>query len=129
MNLKDQLIHDICVLQERINCCYDEAPQRLRDVKKLEERQRKAVDTYLDEVRPRLTFDSKPAFASKSKVNFAELDEAGVFSRHVDPINPKVIDICHCINGEIVESDNGIYWCKTCGSFPVITAGPKTVEQ
>lgn len=77
MELKDQLIHDICVLQERINRCYNEAPQRLEDVEKLMNRQRKAVDTYLDEVRPILTFDPTPAFASKSKLNFTELDEEG----------------------------------------------------
>ena len=138
MELKDQLIHDICVLQERINCCYDEAPQRLDDAKKLEERQRKAVDTYLDEARPRLTFDDKPAFASKSKVNFAELDEEGHgFSpRRVDPQLLTSSDWCKCISRigsmRYTTTEHIFRICRSCQKEiegTRVEKGPKTVEQ
>lgn len=95
MNLKDQLIHDICVLEERITRCYDDVTPRLEEIEKLKKRQRKAVDTYLDEVRPEirateglLKWAEKNGAAYDGKnTNFAELDEEGKgFSpRRVDP--------------------------------------------
>lgn len=30
---------------------------------------------------------------------------------------------CKCgNNSEIIKSNNGIYWCKNCGLYPIITA-------
>jgi hypothetical protein len=49
MNPKDQLIHDICVLQERINFYYANYPGMVDDIEKLKTRQRKAVDAYMIE--------------------------------------------------------------------------------
>ena len=85
MEPKDQLIHDICVLQERMDFLYNYHPSKIDEIEKIKKRQRKAVDTYLDEVRPRLTFDDKPCFDGK-KTNFAELDEEGNFPSLDTPI-------------------------------------------
>jgi len=30
--------------------------------------------------------------------------------------------VCTCKDGNIIKSDNGVYWCQTCGKYPVIMA-------
>jgi len=47
MTPKEQLIHDICVFQERINFLYAHHPSAIDDIEKLKKRQLKAIDTYV----------------------------------------------------------------------------------
>jgi len=36
--------------------------------------------------------------------------------------------ICTCKDGNIIKSDNGVYWCQTCGKYPVIMATQTPAE-
>ena len=38
-------------------------------------------------------------------------------------IIPNVVDMfCECEEPDFVKSKNGVYWCKNCGKYSVITA-------
>ena len=50
MEPKDQLIHDICVLEERIEFYYAYYPSMVDEIEKLKWRQRSSIDAYVNEI-------------------------------------------------------------------------------
>jgi len=77
MELKDQLIHDICVYQERLNFLYAHHPSAIDDIEKLKKRQKNAVDMYLVEItnaiRHKIMRDYRERARNTAKVKTFEL--------------------------------------------------------
>ena len=65
-------------------------------------------------------FGVSELFANGTTINKSVLRFAEAYATQYKPTQGE--GVCTCKDGNIIKSDNGVYWCQTCGKYPVIMA-------
>ena len=71
-------------------------------------------------------FGVSELFANGTTINKSVLRFAEAYATQYKPTQGE--GVCTCKDGNIIKSDNGVYWCQTCGKYPVIMATQTPAE-